>query len=347
MATAQGSLPLRVSLGNTVASMVASYNHIHDLIILSGMTQVADDEFTGQAKVFSEDATVGFTQVVRNSSAEPNFNIMGYKVYRHPFLELYIKVNFLDLNVSKVYNAFIGLGFELSPSLSSGGFNPLQKSPVFMLQGIRYSGYGDGTHAENILPFNVEPLTVSCGPSHFWISRKGGINTVRNINNAAFPLWTVDPLSFGVFSSQKNAAVFCVVTPQSIYSENVPAGYFGERINHSSTNTGFNGVGYTSYSNNLWLKRKNCAAGFLIEPEISNTVNGIRVAQAELIIDGQQHTFNFGFINAAVLPSFEVVNINITGVSQSYQSLPSIGSASPAPSGAETNTLSTVVMPLG
>lgn len=337
MATVSSTMSLRSDVTlNTASNLVLSFNTMHDLVVSSGMVQVADDEYIGQAKIFSENAGVGLTQVVRQVSVQ-GLAVKGFKVYKHPSLSFYIKINFIDYILRANEQGFVSFSYQVCDLLVLGAFDVSRESPVFSFQKL-----GVSNPSVTALNYAKTAITASCGVDYFWIARQQGFNAQNNdLNSRSFASNYIDPIGIGIFSSSKDNAVLCITTGQEVASIDTNFAYSSPANSKYIT-----GINYTSYSDGLWTKKPSCSAGYLLDTETPNTENGIRVAQALLVISGQQHRFNFGFINASILPEFEVVNINLSGISQSYQHIPSIGSASPSYTSAAKSSLCSVLMPI-
>lgn len=345
MATANGVMKLRDADNSTsVGTLVVAFNNMHDLILASGMTQVADDEYAGQAKMFSATTGAGLTQVVKDVTTAKDV-VMGYKVYKHPTLMLYVLVNFVNVvtRAPTTPSDFVRFTYQLSSGLLSGGFHPSKTTSLIQSTDIYMGTSTIGNHSLTQLPDINLPITVSCGDDHFWMCRKQGVLVnQRSSSSGSFPFDRIDVSPIGVFASQKNNSIFCVVTPP-VFGANGSSGYIGESQN---TATSPHCIRYQTHINGVWSKRDNGAAGSLQDASVSSTEDGIRVAQAELIIAGEQHRFNFGFISATVLPEFEVVSVNLNGLTQRYQALPNMGSAGHAAPYMLPNAMSIPLFPL-
>ena len=345
MATVTGALRLRESKLSTLASAVTSFNELHNLIVLSGMTQVADDEFTGQAKTFSLTASSTTTKVDVDLNSGTNFiRYVGTKTYRHPTLTLYVTVYFY-IYVDPGRSSFVIFQYIVSTKLSGGTIDPTKRNAGALT--FYPSNISNYDYSATIVPFDNEPISVSCGPDHFWIARKGGIKTdpkVGSSNNGyyIYPHSTLDPNGLAVFSSQTNPNVFCVIQPQAAgYMET--NGIVGKLSNNS---TELGAITCEYYSNGSWTKLPNGSAGYLLNPSVSTTIKGFRVAQAELIIGGAPHRFNFGFVSNGLIPELSDVNINLNGIPQNYRSAPGFGSAGPSFTSPTPSSYSIVVLPV-
>lgn len=340
MATVQGNVYIRSTTSNPSSTVVQTLNSLFNLFDLSGMIQVADDEFVGQSGIFSATEQVGFTTLIR--PATNSTGVLGYKVYRHPSLNIYIKVTCLETMLYNTTSSIIHFRYQFSTKLDgSGGFDSAFTSPdVDVLLPIN-SGHNV---TNSYIPTDLLPIVVSCGPDHFWVTRKQGLVLKTAITNTArFPSPYIDLFSIGVFSSQTNQNILCVVRPQNI-SGSMFSGITGETT--STSNSDFSGLRYLTSVDGSWSERKNCAAGYLIDAELTNTEKGVRVVQAELIVSGKSNRFNFGFVNSLVLQEHAVANVNLNGVSNDYLFAPSMGSASPASHFTMPNVQSAILLPM-
>lgn len=345
MSSIQKSISVRDADFTSIASLVSFFNEMSDSITQSGMIQVADDEYAGQSKIFSDVDGVGFTKVTRVNVL--GANILGYKVYKHPTLKLYVRVNFIDFIARPSLAAFATLTYQFSTKLLSGSFDSTKSSLVITPVTLKQTGSSEGATLSGVLPTLPKTIVVSCGPNYFWISRESGIKVRRNQAGAGnFPVVSVDPLSIGIFSSEKNNDIFCVVIPQPVNaSQQNDIGVVGMSTSDTSANS-LMGIRYMVCANDAWSIRENCAAGFLLDPSITSNLSGIRVAQAELIVQGDRHRFNFGFVNSVILTEFSVIGINLSGTQQRYQALHSIGSAGHAAPYMPETSMSIAVFPL-
>lgn len=338
MATVRAAVKIRDAAAVTSGELVNTFNTIHSLVASSGMIQVADDEFLGQSKLYSTADGAGLTQITV-SSASFSEQVVGYKVYRHPQLGVYIKI--IDMYVVQASGPriYAKIKYELSGGLNGlGGFDSGKSSGVLEPLSMK-----PGTTA--ILPhssdYSSEVVTVSCASDHFWISRLGGVRTTKNDSSSLLPPF-LDWLGIGVFSSQSDNSVLCCILPQEV-SGTSAEGLLGAIPNGNNNKSCLR---YYVYANNFWTRLKNGAAGNLSNASVTSTTDGIRVAQAELVINGLYQRFNFGFVNAVTLGPSEIVDINLTGVVGRYQSVPNLGFADHAANGSSASDNSSVMLPI-
>lgn len=342
MSTMTTNIRMRDSTANSVACLVETFNGIHALVLSSGMTAVSDSDYTGQAGIFSETSGAGLTQVIKNAASTTDV-IAGYKVYKHPSLNLYLRIDYVDTNQSTAAgSSFARMRFQLATALSgSGGFNTTKSSNNFYSVNITKSTTSSYTVNLGYYPATYEKMTVSCGPDHFWISRDFGMET-NNSSGSYFSLPArTDINSFGIFASLTDPTILCLVLPQyegDIFSSR-PAGP------SASSSTEMSCLRYMLCNKGSWSILDNGAAGQLDNPRMTNTIDGIRVAQSKLVVNSQYHRFNFGFVPHKALTSFMLANMNITGVAGVYQALPYMGFANHSPTIHDYLNMSSLVFP--
>lgn len=345
MATIQSNIRMRDGAGNSAESLVETFNTMHNLIIQSGMVQVSDSDFLGQAKTFSTASGNGLTQVVKNTTSGTETKV-GYKVYKHPTLSLYFRIWFVDFNQSQQANSsFARFKYQLSTALDGiGGFVPAKTSKEFFTNEVYTTTSTSSSLTINLsyYPATYEKVTVSCGNDHFWIGRDGGIDTDQgSVSYYKLP-YKIDINSFGIFASAQDPTVFCLVYAQetgTTLSGSKPVGTTTTTESMSAC------LRYMLCNNGAWSLLDNGAAGQLDHPRVTNTVDGVRVAQAKLVVNGIFHRFNFGFTPHRALNSFAVVEINMTGISSQYQALPYLGYANHSPPYNDQLNMSSLIFP--
>ena len=343
MATVQGDLRMREGAGNTLSNLIETFNTMHNMIIQSGMVQVSDSDFTGQSKLYSADTGPGLTQVVKNVFSTSEVD-NGYKVYKHPVLSLYFKISFIDFNQSAAsVSSFAAFRYQFATELNgAGGFNTAKSSINFMPLDIYQSTSGSYTLTVASFPTTYEKTTVSCGDDHFWISRDKGIEGTVSNGSYYSLAERVDYISVGIFASDKDPSILCLVRPQ--YAYNVT----NYKITGAtaSSESGQASLRYMLCNKGAWSILDNGAAGQLDNPRVTNTIDGVRVAQAKLIVNQEFHRFNFGFIPYRALNSFSVIDLNLTGVSGKYQALPYMGFANHSPPLNDLLNMSSLIFPV-
>lgn len=344
MATVQGSLRMRSGAGNTLSNLIETFNTMHDMIIQSGMVQVSDSDFAGQSKLYSADTGPGLTQVVKNTSSNSDTD-NGYKVYKHPKLSLYFKISFIDFNQSTASaSSFAVFKYQFATELNGAGeFNTAKSSINFVPFSIQQSSSGKSyTVTTNTFPATFEKTTVSCGDDYFWISRDKGIEGLVSNNSYYSLAERADYISVGIFASDKDPSILCLVRPQYAYSV-TDNKMTGARAANESEQASLR---YMLCNNGAWSILDNGAAGQLDNPRVTSTIDGVRVAQGKLIVNQEFHRFNFGFIPYRSLNSFSVINLNLTGVIGKYQALPYMGFANHSPPVNDLLNMSSLIFPI-
>lgn len=339
MPVARGVMSVREGDKNTTQQLVSTFNNLHQLITQSGMIQVADDEYIGQAKTFALTSGVGLTNIssVRTGEGAGAVGaiVAGYKVYRHPSLALYVKVNFESYIARANYAGYTTVSYQVANSLELGGFKKNNESKVFSFN------HQDSNILEAVIDFNAYMVTVSCGADHFIISKSDGVKAAINSTNyMSFPYGSIDMIGIAIIASSNDNSKLCIIQPQKVSGVG-SVGYYADPVSSSDLSA----ISYTVFDN-TWSDRKNGSAGNIKDPKITSTSEGIRVSQAELVISGSYHRFNFGFVPAVALNNNEVVIINLSGIPQPYLSAASFGSAGHAPTKVSITELSTILLPL-
>ena len=343
MATVQGNLRMRQGAGNTLSNLIETFNTMHDMIIQSGMVQVSDSDFTGQSKLYSADIGTGLTQVEKNVFSTSEID-NGYKVYKHPKLSLYFKISFIDFNQgTAAASSFAAFRYQFATELDgAGGFNAAKSSIDFKPFDMYKATSSSYMFTTSTFPTTYEKTTVSCGDDHFWISRDKGVEA-NNTSGSYYSLpERMDYISVGVFTSDKDPSILCLVRPQ--YAYNIS----GSKITGATTTNedGQASLRYMLCNKGAWSILDNGAAGQLDNPRVTNTIDGVRVAQGKLVVNQEFHRFNFGFIPYRSLTSFSVINLNLTGVSGKYQALPYMGFANHAPPVNDLLNMSSLIFPI-
>jgi hypothetical protein len=62
------------------------------------------------------------------------------------------------------------------------------------------------------------------------------------------------------------------------------------------------------------------SAGALTDPSIPSVNAGVRVAPAKLILSGDEHAFNFGFVAASTVSDLQELTVDLIGEAQTYVS---------------------------
>ncbi len=345
MGLVNSNIRLRDSKANTAAALAETFNTLHGLIVASGMTQVSSTDVTGQAGRFVTTAPqAGETQVLHDlSTGTTGARLIGYKVYKHPVLQLYIKVNFIDyaVTVSATASSQIGyakITYQLATKLLNGALDASTSSPVLTPMSADFAtGQGDVTY----FVADYKPINVFCNDKSFWIGKISSVVYTRDANGYANLVNGVNEVGIGVLSSTTDALKLCVILPQSI--KTISSTVYGDDIIVSNSPMG---VRYFVFNNNTFETRQPCSAGHLIDVGNISNANGVRVAKSKLIIGGIEHYFDFGFVNASIVNDSQAVNVNITGTQKNYMALHNFGCANPSYPKLALNNMSIIVMPM-
>ncbi|AVQ84293.1 hypothetical protein C4F17_26950 [Variovorax sp. PMC12] len=259
-----------------------AHNTVHNTIVASGMQQVPAASFAGQAGTFVAGAPAAGETAVTSATVS-GFNADGYKLYKHPSLELYLQVFFRQAQVStSSRHAYwhCRIGMELLGGVLTS--NKLSESILSATQQTTYQW------SANIVPITETPISASCGADHFWIHHSKSYLTALSGNQATYPdsgsLFTL-----GIFRSDVANNVFLVATsPETIASSSV----YGVSL----ADTSLIGTRYWTCAAGIWATQLQTSAGFVFDPQASTTSEGVRIVRASKILDGKRHRFNLGFM---------------------------------------------------
>lgn len=316
-----GTVRLRESMPNTAAALVETFNAIDSAIVGCGMIRVSGSDFTGQSGTFvTTSPGSGETQVTLGTTSE--HTLVGYKVYKHPTLSIYLRVEFFDNGYVTTTSRSSSVRYSIGTALTGGGFVTLATQTDIRPQS-KFISNG------NTCPLTVETanyanLYASCGADHFWIYSRPTIAFSTIIGRASYP-HGISSHGIGVFTAAENTAELLVVAPAEIDTADLL--YYGLDI----AITPFNAASrYWTYDGTLWLAGKAGSAGYLLDPYTTSNADGVRIGRAEKHINGLKRHFNIGFINGGSASDGDLLSIDLLGAgATNYMACHALGPSSP------------------
>lgn len=318
----------------TLQDYADHFNTVTAAILESGMLQVSDVDYPGQAGTFvTATPGAGETQITAVASVAGE-NLYGVNLFKHPVMSLYVLVRYSVHRAGANANKHGSCNFQIFRRLEDQGVSasvyPLDNSSSYS---------ADGT----AIPSGSRWLYASCGNDHFWIYSEILANLVAFSNVYAFNAAKVSNYTLAVFSAKENAEAVCIVS--SDYAE-------------QASNSSFTGPQYTS-ANALGVKVAVSAAAIypfvqaqrgsictLADPSEPAANSATRIARAEKIIDGQRYSFDFAWINAAVMNEFATAMLDIHGEGEKqYISLRGFGSGGTYRWNSTLSSIATPLMP--
>ena len=345
MGTASTSIRLRESQGNTTANVIETANNIWQALEDAGMVRVPSSGYSGQAgRLVAGTPGADQTQIT-SLGASSGVGESFFNVYKHPVLNLYLKVFVSDLGFTasaRMSLIHFGLFFDLDgvgSHVVSGysGYSPFVWS----------SGQSLTTSASGA-PTTYRNTYVSVGPDHFVLC--GDADTVPlTTGNYANTYWYAPGKllkGIGIFADTDGAGSLLVVSPS--YMGNYSAGnpqvsFFNGYPNNLVCNNAYRYTAIRYWScepaTKVFTFRGGAAAGFIVDPATPSTSVGTRVRQAQLYINGVLRKFNFGFVAEAAVMDSAIITLDLSGAgAQKYRVAKGFGPANPGISGSNTES---------
>ncbi|WP_295977993.1 hypothetical protein [uncultured Variovorax sp.] len=289
----------RDAIFGSLDSIALAHNTVHSTIIASGMQQVPAASFAGQAGNFVA-GSPGAGETAVTSATVSGFYTDGYKLYKHPTLELYLQVFFRQCQVgTSMRYAF--WYYRVGVELLGGALTPNKLSEA-ILSSSHQTSYQWGA---NFVPTTETPISASCGADHFWIHHSKSYLTNLTAGQASFPDG-VSLLSLGIFRSDVASNTFLVATSPATVASSTP---YGMQLSDSAVL----GTRYWTCAGGVWASQLPTCAGFVFDPQASTTSAGVRVVRASKILDGARHRFNLGFMVRNGGVDDTLVNLDLDG----------------------------------
>lgn len=309
----------------THAVLIAAHNAIHNAIVGTGMLKVSDAEYAGQAGEFAyPTAGAGQTAYVDPAGMGANTSrVDGYKLYKHPTLNLYLLVEFITLRDNST-GRVTTYSFTVATELVGGVLTAAKKSPPIPAQEATL-GSGGAPSGFPQWSYNTAPLIASCGSDHFWIY--ASLTRDGYISRTSYYVLPdkIPALAFGVFVSDVDPTTFLMVAPPRVTRAN--ATYYTEQLS-TPLIYGWRVYGMNKGTYELY---DAASAGHVTDPAVPAIDEGFRVVRANKYIGGRLHQFNFGYMVRTALTDMLTLPIDLLGttVPKNYRACLAFGPCSP------------------
>jgi hypothetical protein len=306
MTVATNSIRIRGSATNSVASLCETFNTLDALILATGMLAVPDSDVSGQSGTFVAGTPGdGETQIAALSATTGNA-LCGTKVYRHPSLGFCLRVNFYDSGYTTAQR-FARVSYFVGTEVSGGDLAPSRLSDEIW-PGTNITPVTQFTLT--IIPATYTPIKASCGVDHFWIG-EAGVVAIATTSGALLLPYGSSWFGLGVFASLSDPSKLLVTAPcEKVYGS---SGFVG----NAGSAYGSPAQRYWAYDD-VWATRMPGSAGALVDPLVPSVNAGVRVAQAKLVLGGEVHAFNFGFVAASAVSDLQELTVDLIGEAQAY-----------------------------
>lgn len=280
----------------------------------TGMLPVDESAFNGQiVGKFSATVSAGNTQLILPASGYvvPSF---GYKVYKHPRLNVYVKMEFFIPIHGSATNNRLMLTYTVGTTINSSGFVGATQTVENML---KYSNNAYNQPSVQQLPAGEKQLRACCGDDYFWLATSGTFEmsqitgSVPIANSAHYPS-PVCSLGIAIFA-QPGEDNFCVISPCYIRYDYSYSMSMSEVFIDSTTNSPRIAATKMRVFDGEFFTDKRGYYPSYSEPWNPTGQQGLRIYQGNALIGGKRHWFDYGTVPAAAINNFDVYDLDLSG----------------------------------
>lgn len=319
----------------TLQDYADHFNTVTAAILESGMLQVSDVDYPGQAGTFvTTTPGAGETQITAAASVAGE-NLYGVNLFKHPVMSLYVLVRY------SVHRS--GINDNKHGSCNFRVFRRLEDQAIFASV---FPFDNSSTYSPNgtAIPSGSRGLYASCGNDHFWIYSGILANLVAVNNESAFNAAKVSNYTLAIFSAKENAEAVCIVSSDHAALPTNSSSFTGPH--HTSANALGVKVAVSAAAIYPFVQAQRGSICTLADPSEPAANSATRIARAEKIIDGQRYSFDFAWINAAVMNEFATAMLDIHGEGEKqYISLRGFGSGGTYRWNSDLSSVATPLMP--
>lgn len=280
----------------------------------TGMLPVDESSFNGQiVGKFSATVSAGNTQLILPTSGYV-FPSIGYKVYKHPRLNVYVKMEFFIPTHGGSSNNRLVVTYTVGVAISSSGFVGVTQTVENI---IKYASGSYNQPSVQQLPAGEKQLRACCGDDFFWLATSGMFDTsmitgsVAIANSAHYPSLVC---TFGIaIFAQPGEDNFCVISPSYLNydysSSSIVSEYF---INQAVNTTRMAATKMRVYDGEVFIDKRGFYPGYS-EPWNPTGQQGLRIYQGNALIAGKRHWFDYGTVPTATINNFDVYDLDISG----------------------------------
>lgn len=316
MGVATAVIYTRPAAGITPQLFCNSANNFLAALVEAGMVPVSDSDFVGQSKSFVVAATADpkDTVVAPISTGLRGRALVGYAVFRHPHKNYYIKLNLGYEAESSYHSTTIGsrmyVSLNLATSLNgTGGFGG---APIELLTKSIVLAY-DNSYPNTVLIAKPLTLRISVGLNHFTCCASFDFTGYSSIASQFNNKTGFSSVAFAVIGSKLNPRYSVVFYPRTMgfntsYPEESSMSLLSELncqlqrkyiLDHQGGTFSYIGAGQTVQA--------------MSEVGLVSDINGVRVAQPYITIDGQMLPLEMGCIHAGATEDMGILTVDIDG----------------------------------
>lgn len=311
----------------TIYHFVANGNAIFEAIVEAGMVQVDYAVISGQTDKFVSGTIVNPNDKVvvldyPSFSGSAGSALKGFKVFRHPILNFYIKVGIYETGIAANNYTALVINIEYAQNIDSNG-NLIKSVTIWPRPGVMYGWPGQGSQGGTGY-VSAKQLTfrVSMAADHFVMSAAPDLNTYEyseaytqgvtlsqsNINSRG----GYSTMAFAVFKSS-NAKYNFIFAPRNLtmnssYPKEIQVASYSILDQALQRKWLVN----TLTSDILYLGGVSTVSA-VSEIGIVSDVNGVRVEQLVTTVDGERVTLPVGCIHGGAVADMDIVKLNLDG----------------------------------
>lgn len=298
----------------TALDIATAGNTIFDAIEGSGMIKVSNDIIPGQCNRLVVAATedpldVVVTAKTQNTSVQQSYGV-GYKVFRHPQLNYYLKVSVLETG-STFNRSCVLARFQYAQDIDVyGGFlNPITLNP----KNDNWGGTWDNNYGGIRTGVSLT-LRVSCSSDHFVFcitSDSMGYEAIQ---------YPADIIAAKTGISTSNIAIFKLSDAYNIVflprDMNANGSYIQEvrNVNLNINSMGLQRKWLINTVDGTWVYMgAGQSVSAATELGVVSDKYGVRVAQLFTTVEGERLPIPVGCVHAGAVGDMDIVTVNLDG----------------------------------
>lgn len=314
MGVATTTISTRPAAAPNVAQTISTGNNTFNAMIEAGMIPVDHADYTGQTEKFVDTATSNLHEtVVPVVTSSTNGRILiGYRVFRHPYKNYYIKIDIgyeaNSDNVNPTQGTRIYVNFTLGLGLNgTGGFNgtPLNlivKNNVFVPSPSYMPNGTNGKILTLRISVGVDYFTCCASYDHFGYSPS---YCNRNTGHSSIAL--------AIIGSKANPRYSIIFIPRTggwneSYFEEASIGAMTENDCQLQRKYLLD-----LHANSITYLGASQTVNAMTEVGLVSDKNGVRVTQAYVTVDGELLPLEMGCIHAGATTDMGLLTVDLDG----------------------------------
>lgn len=306
-----------------------AFNRVAEALLGAGMEQVDDLDYAGQAGLFVDGTPgTGETQVVIGSTT--GRIPAGFKVFKHPTLDLYLKVNF-NINNYSGSRAFADISYNIGTSIDSGELDDPSDE-------ITYVTGGNTNSTVSAATTDYVSLVVDVTDNACLILSGSNVRVYGNpVSNSYVTNADGKTSNLALYIQSYENSIIAIYHP--IFEDSNPILIRDDYLSpYPSARLMSKG------SSNWKVRIPGSLCGLADVPSIISDA-GTRVGRARIVIDEKVVDINIALINTSLVDDGDVVTLDIGEGEQTYRVCHSFGPANCSARGVPVKNLLSFAFP--